>query len=133
MVLTTTAAFGSAMYFDAACSSCTRSWSGDRPAATTSFSNGREIFPSGRTTTSADISLSRQNTTANTSSAPITYPAGSAADGGRFAGGTGGFAGAVGAGGGVWALGVWAPAAAPNATTHANVATNAKPRRNRAA
>src|SRR5688572_26879664 len=100
MVLTTTVAFGSATYFDAACSSCTRNWSGDSPAATTSFTNGREIFPSGRTTTSADISLSRQNTTVSTSSGPMTYPSGRAAEAGKFAGGAGAAAGAAADGSG---------------------------------
>ena len=38
----------------------------------TSFNIGNEIFPSGRTTTSADMSFSRQKTTLSTSSTPIT-------------------------------------------------------------
>ena len=45
------------------------------PAACTSLSTGRVIRPSGRTTTSDDSSLSRQNSTARTSPAPIRYPA----------------------------------------------------------
>src|SRR4051812_29097724 len=67
------------MYFAAAFSSCARSASGVSPAASMSFNNGSEILPSGRTTTSADMSLSRQNTIDSTSSGPMTYPAGSVA------------------------------------------------------
>ena len=54
--------------------------------------SGSEIFPSGRTTTSAERSFSRQNTMLRTSSGPITYPGG-----GTIAPGTAG-AGTAGAG-----------------------------------
>ena len=70
--LTTTAAFGSAMNLAAALSISSRNCSGVYPAAWMSFSNGNEILPSGLTITSADISLSRQNTIASTSSGPTT-------------------------------------------------------------
>ncbi len=70
--LTTTVAFGSSMNFEAASISVVRSSSGVKPAACTSFSSGSEILPSGRTTTSTDMSLSRQNTIDKTSDAPTT-------------------------------------------------------------
>src|SRR4051812_42407581 len=77
--LTTTVAFGSAMNFAAACTNCARSCSGVDPATLMSFSSGKEILPPGRTTTSADMSLSRQKTIDSTSSGPMTYPGGSVA------------------------------------------------------
>ena len=72
IALTTTVTDGSSISFDARSVSCSRNCSGVRPAACTSFSNGNEIFPSGLTCTSPDMSFSRQNTTTSTSSGPMT-------------------------------------------------------------
>ena len=70
--LTITVAPGSRTNFVAAFWTAAASCSGVIPAAGTSLSIGSEILPSGRTTTSADSSLSRQNTTFRTSSTPMT-------------------------------------------------------------
>ena len=71
--------------------------------------SGSVIRPSGRTVTSTDISLSRQNTMASTSSGPMTYPSGNGTPAG-----TGGAA-VCGAGFGL--TGVWAEAATEAATS----------------
>ena len=60
------------------------------PAACTSFSRGREIFPSGRTGTEREMSGSFQTLISSTSSGPITYSVSAA---GAMASETGFFAG----------------------------------------
>ena len=56
----------------AALETLSRSCSGVRPPAWTSLRSGSEIRPSGRTVTSADISVLRQYDTTSTSSGPMT-------------------------------------------------------------
>ena len=72
IALTTTVTFGSSTNFVAAFDQLSAQLIGREPGGLTSFSSGSEILPSGRTTTSADMSLSRQNTIDSTSSGPMT-------------------------------------------------------------
>src|SRR5437016_3102439 len=74
--LTTTVTFGSSTYFFDSSTMRSRSCAGVNPAACTSLMSGSEIFPSGRTLTSVLSSLSLQNTTDKTSSAPMVYSGG---------------------------------------------------------
>src|SRR5215472_4396724 len=53
-------------------------WAGLRPLARMSPASGREILPSGRTTTLREISGSFHTFTARRSSGPITYSSGAA-------------------------------------------------------
>src|ERR1700685_1704629 len=75
MVETITVTCGSAMYFLNFSVSETANCCGVRPAACTSFSNGKEILPSGRTGKVAVKSASFHTATCSTSSGPITYVA----------------------------------------------------------
>src|SRR5437867_6369055 len=70
---TTTVGLGSSMNRCASATIRARNSSGVNPAARTSFSSGSVMLPSGRTTTSVDMSLSRQKTTVRTSFGPMTY------------------------------------------------------------
>src|SRR5580765_167877 len=101
--LTTTVTFGSSTYFFDSSTMRSLSSAGVKPDAWTSFRSGSEIFPSGRTVTSAVSSLSRQNTTDSTSSAPMVYSGGRLTPGPATTGGgaavrAGGCAGAAVAG-----------------------------------
>src|SRR6266545_4552934 len=97
-----TVTFGPVINLLAAVCTSFDSCSGVSPAARRSFRTGREIFPSGRTTTSTVQSFSRQKNTVRTSSGPMTYPAGSdTPDGARLL--------AAAGGAGCRSLRAWAP------------------------
>src|SRR5580765_1924943 len=87
MSLTTTVTFGSSTYFFDSSTMRSFSCAGVRPEAWMSLRSGSEIFPSGRTVTSAVSSLSRQNTIDSTSSAPMVYSGGRLIPGAATTGG----------------------------------------------